>query len=504
VRIALVPLDSRPPNWQFPQRLARIGGLALAAPVRELLGGLNGGAQRELLLAWLAGTAPDCEAAVLSWDALCYGGLIQSRRLDTETDCEAIFDALARLDWKRTAGYLYITVPRLGISVDAAAKLRRHGLVREYFIAHARVQARPGDAKLLSALQGLEDELGHDFTGQLWDWRARNQALARRAMSMAAELGLRHCHIAVEDNATQGPHIAELEELRAHALRIIGEQGGIERAPRYTFFDGADECAALLLARAALDHSGGGALPLRMLLHPGSPGPENYTGLYETHTLDDGLRFLMRFLRLEASEQAQAKWLIAYGLQPQPDIFETDPARVFGNPYLLPAGLPLEAGDSLYTSDLCACNGANPGLALRLGELAGAALRGLAGYNTNFNSLGTTAAWMSLALRGPRDKAALTAERLFLLERLADDVVYQSIARPRAVEWLRGRGLDPLNFAEADTHAVETLSRICEACWKEWSGGPGRGLIEALGLSGAEVRYSFPWRRAFECEVEAQ
>jgi hypothetical protein len=499
----MLPLDSRPPNWQFPQRLAAIGGLKLVLPSRSLLGSLRQGAEAVALLSWLGNVAAECDAAVLSWDALAYGGLIQSRQLDTTPDPELLFDKLARVDWGRTAGYLYITVPRLGISVGSRLQLKQHALVREYFIAHASAAQYPQEERWASVVKGLEIELGPQLVERLWAWRRRNQALALQAISLAAELGLRHCHIAVEDNAPVGPHIAELAELRAHALKVTGEQGGAERAPRYTYFDGADECAALLLARAALDRQGGAELPVRMLLHPASPGPENYTGLFETHTLDEGLRFLLRFLRLVSDEQAEGAWLLAYGLQPQPDVFDSDPARAFGNPYLLPAQLPLRPGTRLFVSDLCACNGANPNLALRLGELAGGALEGLVGYNTNFNTLGTTAAWLSLALRNPNTAQARQAGRRFLLERLADDVVYQSLLRPRVIEWLRRQGLDPFDFGALDATRLEQLSEIVQQGWRDWSRGPAAGLLDVLGLTGWPGAYGFPWQRSFECEADA-
>jgi hypothetical protein len=48
---------------------------------------------------------------------------------------------------------------------------------------------------------------------------------------------LRHCHIAVEDNARRGPHIDELEELRKTRVALIAEG----ETTKVTDFDGADE-----------------------------------------------------------------------------------------------------------------------------------------------------------------------------------------------------------------------------------------------------------------------
>jgi hypothetical protein len=175
VRIALVPLDSRPPNWQFPQRLADIAGVELAVPPRGELGTLHSGADGARLARWLADTVSGadggagCDAAVFSWDALIYGGLVQSRSLDTVPVTVAeLLPELGRVDWSRVRGYAYLTIPRLGISIDSAHSYVTHKAVREYFILSAQ---QPLSAAAESRLRALQDELGERTIRQLWSWR---------------------------------------------------------------------------------------------------------------------------------------------------------------------------------------------------------------------------------------------------------------------------------------------------------------------------------------------
>jgi Protein of unknown function (DUF4127) len=510
VRIAVLPLDSRPPNRQFPARLADCSGIEALLPPCETLGELSRGADRAALLRWLArhcGGSARCDALVLSLDALLYGGLVQSRSLAAEPDWGGLKAALEALNWKRLRGYAYITVPRLGISVDSAGTAARHELARAFHIAdHAARSGLPGAERA----REIAAELGNETVNALLALRGRNFSYAKRAMSLCAELGFAGFHIAVEDNAPQGPHIEESALLRSHGRRLSGAGA----RTRFSLFDGADECACLLLARAAADIQAAGRLPLRIALHPAAPGPDKYRGLYESHTLSEGLDFMLDFLSFEPRSEAGANWLICHGLQPQPDVFSADPARAFASPFLLPDRLKRfePRSQRLYVSDLCACNGANPLLAARMLETAGPALCGLVGFNTNFNTLGVSAALISLYERGPRGTICDNALRRFLLERLADDVVYQSMARPRLIEHLRAEGLDPFNFAAANEAQLARATQLARDAWERWTAGDAgspqgdgvRALLGAAGLRDADsVRYSYPWRRGFECEVEA-
>jgi hypothetical protein len=501
MRIALVPLDSRPPNWQFPQRLADIAGVELLLPPREWLGTLQHGADGLRLACWLRETvagadgAPACDAAVFSWDALLYGGLVQSRQLDKPRYGLAEISAeLAHIDWQRVAGYAYLTVPRLGLTVDSDGAYATHEQVREYFIQWGKGEA---DAASRLRLYELAEGLGQRSVRGLWQWRERNARLAAGALSASFELGLLRCHFAVEDNAPTGPHLREVAALRQLAAEAQGAGG----TARCTFFDGADECAGLLLAKAVCDLRAAPPLPVQLIVHPRAPGPDRYTGLYESHTLGEGLVFLGELLGLEYHYDAgEVRWLVVHGVQPQPDAFADDPAKAFANPYLLPA--KLEHGGPLFATDLSACNGANPHLAALLAQLAPDNLAGMVGYNTNFNALGTTAAWLRLA--GAEGVAGASSRR-FALERLADDVAYQSLARPAVLRYLRAQHLDAFDFSHANRYQVDEALALVARAWRDWRAGPGLGMLAACGISdsqAAAVQYSFPWLRGFEVEVE--
>lgn len=498
MRIALIPMDSRPVNTFFPERLARVAGVTLVRPPLEALGSLRRGADGVALARWLGDATRSsngddgCDVAVFSWDALIHGGLIQSRQWDCKASLEPVATVLRAVDWNRVAGYAFITVPRLGISILSSGDWGQHELVREYFIQWGRASNEP---KARERLLQLEEQLGKSVVDGLWTWRQRNLELVKGVVELSHELGLRHQHVAVEDNAPYGPHLLEVAELR-HATAKAAFRAG---STSYSFFDGADEAGCMLLAHAIAKWKNLEPLPVQLTVHPTAPGADQYTGLYESYTLGDGLTFLADMLSLSYRyDEQQHHWLVAHGVQPQPDVF-AQPADVFDNPYLLPRRLL--GNGSVFISDLCACNGANPRLTEHLAGQGAMKLSGLVGFNTNFNTLALTAAWLRLAQDG--DPAAA---RRFLLERLADDVTYQSIARPAVIEYLHGQKLDPLDFSEANTVQTSECCQLVSRCWRSWCEGRGSGVLRAGGISPRQalaMEFSFPWSRAFEILARA-
>lgn len=497
MRIALVPLDSRPPNRVFPQRLAKLAGCTLITPPRELMGDLHRGGDSATLARWLRDAvngrdgSAGCQAAVFSWDALLYGGLIQSRQLDATPQLPDIESILREIDWAQVAGYCFATVPRLGISVTQSEDWQHHELVREYFIAWGAREERPQAANRASE---LHEQLGPRSVDALWRWRQRNLDFDRRVLELSYELGIRHCHVAVEDNAPTGPHLQEVESLRQSYLRAKHDWP----VASCSFFDGADEAGCLLTARAICDARAEGALPVQLTVAPRTPGPVRYTGLYESHTLGDGLAFLGKLLKLAfTSAEEERHWYVIHGLQPQPDVFVSPAGKVFSNPLLIPKQFPQDG--RLFLSDLCACNGGNTTLIQHLARNSRAILQAAVAYNTNFNTLGLTAAWLRLSRLQPN-----SADRRFLLERLADDYAYQSVARSEVTQYLLGQRLDPLDFAAAHPLQVRECLGVVRNRWLDWCEGAGGAVLRMAGIDpllARSVQFAFPWDRVFEIEA---
>ncbi|MDQ3024728.1 MAG: DUF4127 family protein, partial [bacterium] len=507
MRIALLPLDSRPPSWQFPQRIAAIAHNEVVSPPREMLGTLHNGAYSRELLDWLKSAAGDANAAVISWDALVYGGLVQSRAEGNPLPIAELRDALSTIDWSRCAGYLWLTVPRLGMTVSSWEQWELHKRIAEYFTLWGKLAESPDDDQSSRKLHKLELQIGAETLAKAWSLRQRNHDYAQEALRISADLGLRTCHVASEDNARSGPHIGEVAALQKLSLELTVEtkrNSPNATLPRYTFFDGADECGSLLTARAILDDRNAGPLPVRLTLFPSVPTPDKYFGLYESHSLEDGLHFLAKFLGLEFRAKGKAQWLVCFGKQPQPDVFAENLVKVFSNALLLPP--VIEGNEPLFLADLQACNGGNLHLVRKVAEIAGDRLRCVSAWNTNFNALGFSAAALAM---GTLDDADSEALKQLLLERVADDYVYQSVVRGVILDKCDEYddcGIDPLDFTTGainpDRLPDVTLDQLLKLLSKDVFGHLAWGFgsaLKRLGFTADQVmalKFSFPWDRA--------
>ena len=87
MKTIILPIDNRPFTYVFPQLVARVAGIEVLVPDRNLMGSLTTGANIECLSQWLSTTLQSqaVDALIVSLDTLIYGGLITSRRTTCST-----------------------------------------------------------------------------------------------------------------------------------------------------------------------------------------------------------------------------------------------------------------------------------------------------------------------------------------------------------------------------------------------------------------------------------
>jgi hypothetical protein len=78
--ILYLPLDERPCNFDYPQRIAQLQpALHLVVPPLELLSHKKQAAEVDRLWGWLTEHVAPCSIAIISIEMLVYGGLLPSR-----------------------------------------------------------------------------------------------------------------------------------------------------------------------------------------------------------------------------------------------------------------------------------------------------------------------------------------------------------------------------------------------------------------------------------------
>ncbi len=455
--ITLLPLDDRPCCLVFPQRIAAMAGAQVNVPPREWLGRFHEAGQVDRLLAWLE---EQPEPWLVSLDMAVFGGLVASRRPDLTLE-QALerFEHFERIAEGREV-LAFQSILRAAPTqstpeeVTLAEKLVELGVVS--------VKAQSGDARAARRVAELEALLSPGVVAAYHGLRERNYSLNQLAVRWSVRTG-QAVLLGIDDSKTSGWNVLEARELQA---RIVAEGANAWVAP------GTDESALLLLARWL------GPQPVRPLWW-GSP---DVVGRYEDRSLQEVLAAQARAAGVELREDA-GRTLFLWA----PEEVQREAAEA--QAYELPAeALPslaeaLDAGP-VALADLRYANGGDLTLMQAVLEKGlGARLTAYTGWNTAGNTLGTALAALAVA-----DPASPERPR-FLLERLADDLLYQGHVRARLRAALGHAGL-------ALTPAEQALMQAALAREMETA-------LQRVGLPETGWRLALPWSRLFEVEMEA-
>lgn len=500
-RLALIPIDSRPPTAQMPVLLAEIVGAEVVTPPFDILGKFTTPGSVDKVSTWLLNQCKEgVDAAVVSADMLAYGGLIASR----EPNVSAA-EAVRRLGALRTLRekhpdlpvYVYSALMRtaptatdrnepwrmdLARLVELQEKYQRTGTVpsREYYELRERVPRQRLD--------------------QYWAARKRNLEVHKALIRMVKEGAITYLVVGADDSRPYGPQHPEMKELRK-----LTEDLGI--AGRVYFCEGIDQTANVLVSRALLRLHGYSPI-VRVHLAEESAGGKPMA--YESKSLNSAV-----------SDQilASGAWL--------PDKGETGDYILFVNTEnsssravteLLDAivavqdGRPYAAVADINFDSLGSPDERFSRALLDSGLLSD--LLAYASWNTASNTLGTAVAHANLYLLALKiNVPALQRERAhlaFLLQRIVSDYGYHSFLRPRANKALAEhpqatpREAHGYMFNVLQEWVERNASGLLEAYFDQYIKGrviqDGETTYEVVAIDG--VKIWLPWPRAFEAWFE--
>jgi len=540
-RVAVLPMDDRPVNYDYPGCLARAAGMEAVLPPREWLGNPWRASRHSDLVDWLGRAAREADAVVLAVDTLAYGGLIPSR-----TSPEPAEDVLARLEVLRRLKADRPGLPILASSVilrinrsDSAEEEKPYCAVygsRLFRLSSLEHKAELGEATAaeVAARDSLRAEIPAEVYGDYRRGRARNHAVNRAMLDWAAQGVFDYLLLPQDDTAAYGWNVAEARAIQA----LIRSRGIGDRAITYP---GADEIGCLLLARYACREAG--FAPRVWPRYSGVTGPSVVTA-YEDRPFQELLKAhlaplcgvladsgqdadLTLFVNAPVERQGNgdSQWLIGRGVDavrarmpaafhPWLDRFAgTEGFRATRREMQSPGRSPEEfvralleaiaSGRSVAVADVAYVNAAD----LVLGDLLrrlpqSAGLAGYGGWNTAGNTLGAVLAQSVirvLALRSGPTREQDAAHLEFLFTRFLDDDLYQGRERTRCMlEDLPPRGVAPTMERLPDEVAAAIEERV--AGHLAGAAAELRALFVRSGRA-RDVRVSrihLPWRRLFE------
>lgn len=552
--IAILPLDDRPPNYEYPSLLTEAAGLHALLPPKEWLGNPWRSGDIARLSKWLEEVTPHADALIVALDTLGYGGLVNSRRVP-----ESAGTVLARLNLLRRFKRERRSLSILGYSV--LMRISRHNTAEEekaYWESYGErifrisyledrlsmLAGEPGDQDRLASLTAkVPPEILQDYLRG----RARNHAINRAMVEWAANGLFDYLIIPQDDTVEYGWNIGERRRLQLLVNRL-----GV--ADRVSIYPGADEVDMLLLARHVATRAG-----FRPRVWPRYSGvnANRTVTAYEDRPMEEMIKAHLGPLNgvlatssedadvslyVNAPAEIQGAGYYQYPLTLVDDDFEGMEPRV--TEAILAARQHPEARDTLRelhsvdrnveefahclaqdvdaqhtcaVVDVAYVNGSDLALCIALcRHVKIAQLAAYGGWNTAGNTLGTVLAQAvirHLQKTTGAGHAALAAHAKFLFVRFVDDYLYQGIVRSQAtLEALPPLGVEPrMSDLGQSTEPVQDVVREQLAAKADrlaadhFQGHIVTAKDASIQIGRIGIRdIRLPWHRLFEmgCDVE--
>lgn len=496
-----IPLDDRPVNVEALPQLAAIAGLRVLTPPRALLGRFRKPGCPDALIDWLSTHLPIATGLLLSIDMLCYGGLVASR-----TPAVSQHQALARLTalesllrHRRVPAFATSVLLRQSTTVSDEASLHRWRRLFE-------LMALPGDRRDAA----LAAETDPAFSAEVRDHlaaRARNHAINRRCIELAARGTFDHLAILKEDCSPEGIH--RLEEA---GLLALGKELDVDS--RVSLEPGADEGSMMLLARHALESA---RLTPALAVDYVPAQLADTIALYEDRAIGRTIPSQLALCGFTAHQDARLRLCVVSGVPTGSDLFVQAPhtRAAAGAPWprardaaaqLL--GSDLARTDFWGLADVGMANGADPALAQELLDCGLArSAAAFAGWNTAANTTGSALAHLAmLAIPSRGSPSRRRAQARYLLTRWIDDFVFQGLVRREILDAARAASANPYDLGR---HGRPLTSLLRERLRAESGRRLARLLRVPLPAPGGPMKLAklphidarFPWNRAFEIEI---
>ncbi len=483
IRMVLLPLDSRPCTYDFPQRLVPEKLCELCVPPFALMDFYRTSSEYDRLEQWLLENCTDANVLVLSVEQLLHGGLLASRNNSIpEETCHERLSLIKRLKQRNPSLkiYLFSIIMRATVSTLSAESQRWWELVAQYSHAAYLAQQAP-DTTNIEAVETLTAQIPPSVLVEYNAVRRRNHGINKACVQLVAQDIADYLLLLQEDCAPQS-----LQVLEQHALKQLAAVNGL--SDRIDLHNGTDEAASELCVKVLLQ---GEEIPLRTLWLGGN---HDFTARYEDRPFKENLNSHLRMMRFYDDQKAD---LVLAILPPKHNQFDNCPPSY--NPTLDYTETEYEAmaahlqeldqqDKRCYLLDLTHANGGNLPFLRYLNErLPVMKLDGYSAWNTASNALGTILAQIgSDHLRGDR------SSKRSLQERLLDDLLYQSLIRQQFQKALELNSEDIWNIRQPDK-----AQTMLEECFHQ-----SRPLIEEL--MGPDISFSakLRWPRIFEIDIE--
>lgn len=444
MKIGFLPIDNRPVCYTLPEQIAKIDeSIELFLPDRNLLGDLTKYADVNEIFEWLK-NLPKLDALVISLDTAAYGGLISSRRCSDsfEEIREKIEKLKEILKEKNAKIYAFSSIMRISNNnINEEEKKYWNLWGKKIFEYSFNFCKNNGE-------NPPQTDIPQKILTDYLNTRKRNFEINKIYLEWQKEGLFDTLVFSKDDCAEFGFNVREAQELE--------NLGGFVKT-------GADEIPLTLLARAIQ-----GKIKIAPIFTEASQ--KNLISNYEDVSIEKSVTGQIELAGCEVSELQNADMLLYVNnfKNHQGEIVMKRPTEPFSDVWNIPQ-------KPYMVADVRFANGADNSLVNKLFEKGfDENFYGYSAWNTSANSLGSLicGAKVKFLAKKYNDKEFKKLE----IVRFLDDWAYQANVRQ--------------TLSKPDTTELTTKMEPFE---KE---------VAKVLKTEFEVKYSFPWKRLFEVEVE--
>ena len=485
-----IPLDDRPVCYSYPVKVMEAAGYKILTPPEKFLATRTTPADTEKLWKWLESRAEKVDAAVISTDALIYGGLVASRtHMLPMAALEAKVNRLKDLQMDKDIRFY-------GFSTLMRTPRESYGNVEPAYYSNVGPAiyrySQLSDKSDLHAESLLEDfEVGaferNLAKAHLKDWldRRNKNMEVNRQLAMLARMGrFDYFAIGKDDNAPLSHTHMEARKISFSNADVSDES--------FQILPGVDQLGLLLLTRAANELSG--TVPKVYQMYVEGVGPKTipqYSDLPLGTSVPE--QIIAAGGKIVYQPEA-ADVVLAINTPANGTMYDSTSLsnQYFASPankrYIANLGKMLERGVNISLADVAFSNGGDNGF---MNEMS---LRGYTdklsaynGWNTADNTIGFAISQGMLAPKIEKEK-----QLMLMRERVLDDWYYQSNAR-RLIT-------DELEKAKK-TEFKYSLNDMMPKVRKQAFDIMNRLAANYDITAGTKFDVVFPWNRLFEVDI---
>lgn len=488
--IIYIPLDNRPVCDSYPRSVLQAAGYKVYMPPEKFLASRTMAADSEALWAWLQKRSEDCGAAVISTDALIYGGLVASRTHHlSAAELQRRVNRLRDLHLDRNIKlYAFSTLMRTPEQSFGNVEPEYYSKLGPAIYKYSQLSDKMDEHEASVREHVINKIIERNMDKfPLEDWlerRNKNMAVNNRLAALSQFGRFHYFAVGKDDNAPLSHTHMEARKLSFNTINAPEN--------KFQILPGVDQLGLLLLTRAVNEMEG--FVPKVYAFYvegTGSATVPQYSDLSLAESIPQQIKAAGGIL---VDEDSAADVVLAVNTPPDGVMQDStaDSNMFFASPankrYLTSLNGILDTGKTVSLADVAYSNGADNGF---MNELA---LRGMLtklaaynGWNTADNAIGFAIAQGMLA-RDTNKKEQLQLMR----ERVLDDWLYQANARREITNKLEKAKLTPVKYnlgpnAPAVHRAVLNIMK------------PLAGRYDLTRYTSFDV--SFPWDRLFEVNI---